>query len=92
MDDMNEIYFAGGNPITHHFYEILGGHVDRCMRAFRVDVLPVFGMMLVASFVMKPSLAISVIGTFTHMWRLGASEVLDAIKKFRRRILREVVC
>ena len=50
-----EVYLGCGDTVAYHFCEVAIGNFDGFSNAIGTDILPIFGVMLVATFVMKPS-------------------------------------
>jgi hypothetical protein len=62
-----EIDFAGSDAVAHHFCKILRRHNDGFSFTIWADILPVFRVVFVVSFVMEPGFAISVRGALSKV-------------------------
>ncbi len=88
------VVFTCGNPVTEHFEYIScrHRHTDKTISWVYCKIYPVFKMMFVASFVVKPCGRIFFIFFFSKVWASFATLIIFyTCKKFYRIIFRPVV-
>lgn len=74
---------ACGNPITYHFHKIIEWHLQWLPSAV-YHVIPVFPVMSVSAFMVKPPRCESEVFLFIHVWRTGTLIIAHRFNKLGR--------
>ena len=84
---------AGGNAVAEHFCHISFGHLHRLnfFAGNLTEIRPIFGVMLIASLVVKPCGAIAFFAPFCIIGTAEALIVFAAPQKFHRAIFGKIV-
>ena len=82
------IDFTCGYPVAKHFGNVANRHFNRADLSFhRVIVCPIFEMMLVSAFVMKPCCTVAFFASLGFIGAMGAAVIFCPLPKFYGRIL-----